>query len=223
MITASEGSSTIEGYGVKHSGAERIFAIFISYLFHPLFLPIYISAFIMFVHPSLFAGYDDARKIKLLATVFVNLTLLPAVTVFLCWRLGFVSGMLLNTQKERIIPLAAAMIFYFWCWFVLKNFTAIPEIFRDFLLGTFLTIIAAWLANISFKVSLHGLAAGGMLSYTLVVLYMCEGGSAWYLALAVILTAVICTARLIISTHRPFEIYLGVIIGMICQILAVLV
>lgn len=223
MITASESSSVIEEQGVKHPGASRVFAHIVSFLLHPLFLPVYISAFIMFVHPSLFAGYDEGRKIKLLATVFVNLTLLPAVTVFLCWRLGFVSGMFLKTQKERIIPLAAAMIFYFWCWFVLRNFTAIPEIFRDFLLGSFLTIIAAWLANISFKVSLHGLSAGGMLSFAFILLYTGEGGSAWYLALAVILAAAICTARLILSTHRPFEIYMGLVIGMICQVVAVFV
>ena len=223
MSHVSEISLVSQDPAPGYSGIERMFAQVISVIFHPLFLPVYISSFILFIHPSLFAGYDDGRKVRLLATVFVNLTLLPAITVFLCWRLGFVSGIFLNTQKERIIPLAATMIFYFWCWFVLKNFTEIPETFRDFLLGSFLTIIAAWLANISFKVSLHGLGAGGMLAFIFILLYTAEGGSAWYLALAAILTATICTSRLIISTHRPFEIYLGILIGALSQVVAVFV
>ncbi len=136
------------------------FAQFVSYIFHPLFIPVYVALFLLFVHPLLFAGHDYDAKLRLIATVFVNLTLLPAITVFLCWRLKFVDSVYMNTQKERIIPLAAAMIFYFWCWFVLRNFTVIPGFFRQFLLGSFITIIGAWLANIYFKVSLHAVAAG---------------------------------------------------------------
>jgi hypothetical protein len=131
--------------------------------------------------------------------------------------------MYLNTMKERIIPLAAAMIFYFWCWFVMRNFAEIPEEFRQFLLGSFITIIAAWLANIAFKISLHALAMGGMLFFMGLLSYGVEGGSAWYLALALLVAGVVCSSRLVLDTHKPFEVYAGLVLGVLSQVAAIIV
>jgi hypothetical protein len=200
----------------------KVSAYVVSVIFHPVFIPLYVTYFLLFVHPLLFAGYDDTRKWRLVATVFVNLTLLPAVTVFLCWRLRFISGLRMKSQRERLIPLAAAMIFYFWCWFVLRNFIEIPGIFRQFLLGSFITIIAGWLANISFKVSLHGLAMGGSLCFFIILLFVTEGSSAWYLAVILLITGLVCSSRLLLGTHRPFDVYAGLFIGALSQLLAVI-
>jgi hypothetical protein len=216
----SEDQNSSQTITVSQPMIIRIFAHLVSYFFHPLFIPIYITCFLLFVHPLLFAGYESRAKMNLVATVFVNLTLLPAVTVFLCWRLKFINNIYMNTQKERIIPLAAAMIFYFWCWFVLRSFTEIPMLFTQFLLGSFITIIAGWLANIYFKISLHSLAAGGMLCYMLMLIYGSDGGSGQYLALAALIAGAVLTSRMIISAHHPFEVYAGFFIGALCQVIA---
>ncbi|MEO8582743.1 MAG: hypothetical protein ABI415_03040, partial [Flavitalea sp.] len=188
----------------KTSSLTRIVAQVISFVFHPLLIPVYITCFLLFVHPLMFAGYESSGKLKLLGTVVVNLTMLPAITVFLCWRLKFVETVFLHTQRDRIIPLAAAMIFYFWCWFVLKGFTEIPEYFRQFLLGCFITIIVAWMSNIYFKISLHGLAMGGMFCFTFMVMYSTEGASAQYLAMAALISGLVCTSRMLLNAHPPF-------------------
>jgi hypothetical protein len=206
----------------KHSPPVRWFAHIVSFVFHPLFVPIYITLFLLYVHPLLFAGYTDAMKIRLTATIFVNLTMLPAVTVFLCWRLKFVDNLYMETQKERIIPLAAAMIFYFWCWFVLKANGGIPDIFRQFLLGSFITIIGAWLANIAFKVSLHALAMGGMFCYLFLLTFNTEGSSAEYFAAAALVAGTVCSSRLIVSAHKPFDVYAGFFIGVASQLMAMM-
>jgi hypothetical protein len=212
----------VEAYKEKHPAPVKWLAHAVSYIFHPLFVPLYITLFVVYLHPLLFAGYTDQMKIRLTATIFVNLTMLPAVTVLLCWRLKFINNVYMETQKERVIPLAAAMIFYFWCWFVLKSNGGIPEIFRQFLLGCFITIIGAWLANIAYKVSLHALAAGGMFCYLLLLTFNAEGSSAQYLALAVVVAGLVCSSRLIVSTHRPFDVYSGFLIGVISQLLAMI-
>lgn len=207
--------------GHTHPLAARGIAHVLSYMFHPLFVPVYITCFLVFIHPLLFAGYDEGARLRLVATVFVNLTLLPAVTVFLCWRLKFINSLQMNTQKERIIPLAAAMIFYFWCWFVLKNFNEIPPFLKQFLLGSFITIIGGWLANIYFKVSLHALAMGGMVIFITLLVFGIEGGSAYWLAAALFVAGAVCSARLILSSHASFEIYAGFFIGVLSQLIAI--
>jgi hypothetical protein len=219
-MSFSTETKSMEASEEKHSSPLRWFAHIVSVVFHPLFVPVYVTLFVLYLHPLLFAGYTDLMKVRLTATVFVNLTLLPAVTVFLCWRLKFISSVYMETQKERIIPLAAAMIFYFWCWFVLKNNGGIPEAFRQFLLGCFIIIIGAWLANIAFKISLHALAMGGMFCYMLLLMFNLEGGSAQYFAFSTAIAGLVCSSRLIGSSHKPYEVYIGFITGVIGQLLA---
>jgi hypothetical protein len=209
-----------EQVSVQHSAPVRAFALIISYVFHPLFVPVYTTLFVLFLHPLMFAGYTDQMKVRLLATIFVNLTMLPAVTVFLCWRLKFIDSLHMNTQKERVIPLAAAMIFYFWAWYVLKSNVNVPEMFREFLLGCFITIIAAWMMNIAFKVSLHGLAAGGMVGFMLILTFNSDGSSPQYFALSLILAGIICSARLLAGAHKPGDVYVGLFIGVLSQVAA---
>ena len=115
-VTAQENISARQF--IPHPALSYL-AQFFSYLFHPVFIPVYVLLFLMYWHPLVFAGFPDMRKIILLATVLVNCTLFPLVTVFLAWRLKFVHSFSLHTQKDRIIPYALAMIFYFWCWYVL--------------------------------------------------------------------------------------------------------
>lgn len=193
----------------------------VSYVFHPLFIPVYVCCFLLYWHPFAFAGFAPAAKSGLLAPIIINLTFFPAVTVFLLWRLKFVSSILLQTQKERIIPYAAAMVFYFWAWYLFRNFNHVPDILKQFLLGSFISVIAAWLANIYFKISMHALAMGGMLFFIVWVSFSREGASGIYFSLALLITGMVCTARMIVSDHHPVEIYLGLFAGMLCQLIAI--
>jgi len=198
----------------------RLLARITSYIFHPLFIPVYVVGFLLFIHPLLFAGYGVQAKWRLMSTVGFNLSFLPVFTVFLCWRLKFVDNMFLNTQKERIIPLAAAMIFYFWCWYVMKSFKEIPPLFIQFMLGSFITIIIAWLANIYFKISLHALAVGGMACFMLIVAQVADGSSGQWVAASILIAGAVCSSRLMVSDHYPSEIYLGLLSGAFCQLVA---
>jgi hypothetical protein len=201
--------------------AIKLPAQLLSYVFHPLFIPVYVCCFLLYWHPYTFAGFTKLVKSRLLATVFINLAFFPGITVFLLWRLRFVSSILLQTRKERIIPYAAAMIFYFWGWYVFRNFNEVPEALKQFLLGSFITVIAAWLANIYLKISMHALAMGGMLYFILWVSFSTEGSSALYSSIALLLTGMVCSARMIVSDHHPVEIYSGLLVGILCQMIAV--
>jgi hypothetical protein len=197
---------------VHHHPAALFLARLISVIFHPLFIPLYVGIYLLFWHPLIFAGNSPDEKIRVLASVFVNLTFLPAFSVFLLWRLKFSSSIYLHTQKERIIPLAAIMLFSFWCWFVFRNLQAPPP-FVHFLLGVFISIIAAWMGNILFKISLHGIAVGGMLFTVLNTEFRTATVNPYFMCLAILITGFVLTARLIASDHKQADVYTGFLAG----------
>jgi hypothetical protein len=199
---------------------SHFLAHLVSYIFHPLFISSYVMGFLIFIHPYAFAGFDHKLKVLRFLNVVLNNTFFPAFAVFLMWRLGLIGSMMLRTQKERLIPYVTAMIFYFWTWFVFKGLPDIPASAVHFLLGTFLAICVGWFCNIYFKISMHAMAMGGALMFFFLLGFHDEYGSGLYIALALLATGLVCTSRLILFTHSPFEVWAGLFVGMITQYIA---
>lgn len=200
----------------------RVFAHIVSYVFHPLFIPAYVMAFLLYVHPFAFIGYEDRMKFLRLASVVVSTLLLPGFAIFLLWRLQFIKSIFLRTQRERIIPYVIAITFYFWVWYVFNNLDS-PMAAKQFLLGSFLAICGAWMANIWFKVSMHGTAMGGLLAFFAIQAMGYPSIGAPYLFIAVFIAGLVCTARFIVGGHTRKEMYAALLIGILAQVIAVLV
>ncbi len=198
----------------------RIFGHVISYLFHPLFIPVYVTAFLLYIDPYAFAGFDDKQRTFKLLSVFFNTTFLPGFAVFLMYQLKLIKSMYLDTQRERIIPYAVAMVFYFWVWYVSKNQPENPLIFKNFLLGTFLAVCATWMLNINSKISMHSTAMGGLLCFGLLMAFNSQDPSGLYVAAFVFIAGLVCTARFLVSDHSKPEIYMGLASGIITQLFA---
>lgn len=191
-----------------------------SYLFHPLFIPLYVAAYLIYLHPYSFSVFDPKQKFIRLLSVFVITAFFPALTVLLLWRLQFAQSIFLKTQKERIIPYVASIIYFFWAFYVARNLAGTPAIMVSFFLGTFLCVSAALMANNYFKISMHALAVGGAAAYMILLGLTSGQVMGLPIAIATLVTGIVCTSRLIVSDHHPFEIYYGIILGALSQVVA---
>ncbi len=202
------------------SASLRLPAHIISYLFHPLFINAYVMAFLIFFHPYAFAGFDHQTRVFRFLNIVLCNTFLPAFSVFLAWRLKLVKSLLLRDEKERIIPYILAMIFYWWTWIVFKNLSDIPPVAIHFLLGSFLAICGGWICNIFFKISMHAIAMGGALMFSYLFGFNDVYGSGLFIAVALVVTGLVCTSRLILSAHSEFEVWSGLFVGLLAQYIA---
>jgi len=204
----------------KQPAPIRALANVFSYIFHPLFIPAYVTAYLLFVDPYTFAGFSYHKKILKLIAVILNTAFLPGFAVFLTWRLKLIQSMFLRTQKERIIPYAISMIFYFWIWYAFHGQKDSPQSFQNFLLGSFLAVCAAWFLNIIAKVSMHAIGVGGLAMFFLLQAFSQQDVTGIYFSLAILIAGVVCTSRLIVSDHTQKEIYMGLAGGALCQLVA---
>lgn len=193
---------------------------FLSYLFHPLFIPAYVAAYLIYLHPYEFAVYDNRQKLLRLISVFLITGFFPAITVFLLWRLKFVQSIYLRTQKERIIPYVASITYFFWAFYVSRNLPGSPQIMTFFFLGTFFAASAALMANNYFKISMHGIAVGGAAAYMILLGIVSNTAMSIPIATATLVAGAVCTSRLLVSDHHPAEIYWGLILGALSQMAA---
>lgn len=197
----------------------RLFAQFISYIFHPVFIPAYVTYFLVFIHPAYFVGIDPATKISFFRSVVINMVFFPLVTVLLLKAVGFIDSVFLKTQKDRIIPYITCGIFFFWMYLVFHNQQQVSTILTSFIFGVFITSSVALIANIYYKISMHALGVGGALGLMFLILFT---NPSWAvsipLMITILISGIVCTSRMIASDHTQNEIYMGLFFGVLCQL-----
>ncbi|QEC68169.1 hypothetical protein FRZ67_12985 [Panacibacter ginsenosidivorans] len=191
-----------------------------SYIFHPLFIPTYVFFWLLIRFPYQFGGITPMALFARKITVFWMTAFFPAFSVFLLWRLKFIDNIMLRTQKERIAPYMITMIFYWWMWYLSRNFTDQPIVLRFFFLSIFFATILGLVLNSFFKISMHGMGVGGLLVFVLITNFYYQTFLGIDVAIVTLITGIVCTARLLLSEHDNFEVYSGLLIGALCQLIA---
>lgn len=220
MVIQSFENDVFVKYNTNPSLGEKIFGYFFSIIFHPLFIPVYVVWFLLHIHPTAFLGFSPENKSRVLLIIILNIVFFPIVTVLLLRKVGFINSILLNTRKDRIIPYIACGIFFFWAYNVFREQPQYSSLITTFLLGIFLASSAGLIANIYFKVSMHAIGMGGWLGFFLLLFINNSMIITWPLALVILFTGIVCSARLMISSHKPSDLVGGLLIGIATQFIA---
>lgn len=192
----------------------------ISVLFHPLFVSVFMAAYLLFVHPSYFVGFSERAKWMKLLIVVNNNLFFPLVLVGLLRGLGFNKSILLKTQKERIVPYIASITFFFWSYYVFKHQPETPKVLVGMCRGMFLSSAVALLLNNYFKISMHGIGIGGMIGLVILSVWDTSQFMGLPMLIAFLIGGLTITARKIASDHSWFDLIAGVIIGFAFQLIS---
>lgn len=189
----------------------------ISYIFHPLFIPTYIFIFLMYEVPYDFAGITTYQLELRLFSIFWLTAFFPAFAVFLLWRLKFSESIFLRTRKERIVPYVITMFFYWWMYYLSRNFTDQPVVLKFFYMGIFISTVFGLILNNYYKISLHAMAMGGAVAAIILFAMYYRSPFGTSISVAVLLCGLVCTSRFLASDHTNKEVYAGLIVGVFCQ------
>jgi len=198
----------------------KYFGQFVSYILHPLFIPTYFMLYLIQVLPYEFVGITEWQLTLRLFSVFWMTAFFPAFAVFLMWRLKLSESIFLRTQKERIIPYVITMFFYWWMYYLSRNFTDQPIALKFFYFGIFIATAIGLIVNNFIKVSLHAMGVGGLVTAVIIVgLHYSINNAIWAL-LAIVITAIVTSARMLVSDHTKQELIIGLSIGLLTQVMA---
>ena len=198
--------------------ALRAVASFISYVFHPVFMPVLLSVIIWRIQPAEFAGMSQKTLIFRFISLASTTIFFPLLVVALLKALGFLESFHMRVSRDRVIPLIATMTFYFWAQQVFRHLPDTPRIINILLLGSFWGVILLFMASIWFKVSMHTTAAGGAIGIMTVLLFVSPFNMLAVFLITLLIAGLVGTARLILREHTVFELWVGYAIGLVVQL-----
>ncbi|MBK7764268.1 MAG: hypothetical protein IPI46_13135 [Bacteroidetes bacterium] len=207
----------------KKSSLAIALAKLSAFVFHPVFLPSLVFAYLIYFCPGLFFGIPDKSRNWWLVIIAYTTITFPVLVVFLLWRLKFIESMHMQNEKERYGPLIASMLFYFWIFWLFHKQFAAPELVQSFLLGVFLTSVGVFMATIFFKISMHAAGWGSVIAFAAIMFLMGVMNSLPLLVISIFIGGLVGTTRLYLKAHIPAQIYSGYIVGAFMQIISFLI
>lgn len=202
----------------------KTFAKVISTVFHPLLFSTYGAMVLLGVNPQRFGYFGQHEQILWLIIMFALTFMFPGVWLLMMYRLQMIDNLKLDTTKDRIIPLVAIITFYLWAAWMFKpapNMKIPPNPMLFYMMmGACIAVVIAFFMNSFYRISLHAVAAGGLLGLLLVLVRYSPYDLRLMLVVFILLAGLIGASRLILEAHKPQEIYAGYFIGFTGQFIA---
>lgn len=203
----------------KQADKRPLWALIVSVIFHPIFIPALSCLGIFYLYPATFSGLDSRILSRWFAMVILNTIIFPGILMLLLKGLGFIKSFHLDDSKERIIPLIGTMIFYFWAWHVVKNVHA-PHLIQVLLLSCFWGIIGLFVIGIFFKISMHTTAIGAQFGMVIVLMLAMRDWMILPLLLVSAIAVSVGLARYALGAHTRKELFFGYALGIVLQLAA---
>ncbi len=189
----------------------------ISYVFHPLLMPIF--GLLIIFNTESYINYAVPTELKQAVLILVGIStfIIPLLISMLLLNRKIIKSLEMETQRERVIPYAFTIVFYIFTLYLLKQ-APIPPIIFNFIIGATLSIIVAFVVNIKWKISAHMIGVGGLTGALLCLSILLGIYITPYLIIALIIAGLVGSSRLILKAHTPSQIYIGFAVGIICQV-----
>jgi hypothetical protein len=191
-------------------------ALFFSYIFNPVLIPVYATLFYFLIT----LNYFHTHEVYLVfIQVLIVTVLLPASVFYLLRSLGLIKSRMLTDKNERRLPLAIyALLLFILIKHSLADFV-LPELFY-FFLGNLISIMAALaLVLLNHKISLHVLGVSSLTVFVISISAYYHIQLLWIVALLITCCGFVASARLLEKEHTLNGIILGALIGIVPQVL----
>ncbi len=188
-----------------------ILARAVSVALHPLAMPLYGVALMLF-GPTVWNNLPPNAKYYCLGVIALTTMAVPALCVVLMNTLGFVRSLGLEERNERSLPIAVVMVCYVACVYMISD-PILVFLVRKLLLAAIGCLILALTVNFFWKISLHMIAAGGMLAILALTEYAGFGRMITPICVWIVLSGLLASARLWLGAHNPAQVYAGFAAG----------
>ncbi|MGB7394125.1 MAG: hypothetical protein WA913_07015 [Pricia sp.] len=195
----------------------KIFFKTVSYLFHPLFVPLAGTMAYFLVTPK----YSPiAVQLGNILPIFILTVIIPVIAFFILKNIGVVSTVFMPTLKERKYPLYVHIMLL-----LMIVYKVIPDhaielhfFFIGLIIGAMTTLILLFL---KFKTSMHMLGMGGLFMFLVGLSIHFELNITIAISLLTAATGLVATSRLYLKAHLKVELLIGFLVGLISQLVLV--
>lgn len=194
-------------------------ALFFSYVFHPLWMPLFTFGLAYLVDPWLIPSKPVFNFIGL---VLIINAVAPLVSIFIMMRRGMISDVEIKNRNERTRPYMIILFYFILTYWLLRNrnVPVDPAVFSMFL-GVIFSVIIAMVINRYWKISAHMLAIGGLIGVMLGLAREIHTGMPFIIGGLIFIAGGVGFSRIFLNAHTHNQVYAGFTLGIVLNYLLV--
>lgn len=185
----------------------------ISTIFQPLLMPTY-GVMLLFVYT--YFGVTYLHQFWLILTpVFLFSFAVPAILIFMLYRMGVISDLSLKVRSERIYPYMITLLSYsVMIWFYYRMH--MPLWFLMIMVSSVAIMVVAILITLKWKISAHMFGIGGLIGGAMSVSHFVEHSNPYFMFMGLfIIAGLVGTSRLILKRHTLAQVIAGFFLGLL--------
>lgn len=156
------------------------------------------------------------NKWRITSIVFAFTFVFPAINIFVLYKLKRIPSITLSKQSDRTYPYIMTTLFYFGLYYLVMD-TNIWSVIKLFIVGGGLAILLTAIINLKFKISAHMVGIGGLFGGLIAISNFAQFDMTIFYIVVIICAGLIAMARLVLQEHKPYQLYLGFLLGIIVQ------
>jgi hypothetical protein len=196
----------------------RTLALIISVIFHPLLMATYGCLLLFFVIKGtlydFMTPYDNKWRISFI--VFAFSFVFPVLNIFILYKLKRIPSITLSGQRDRTYPYIITALFYFGLFYLLFD-ANIWAVIKLFIVGGGLAILFTAIINLRYKISAHMVGIGGLLGVLISISWLIRFDITPFYIAVILAAGLVGFARLVLNEHKPGQLYLGFLLGLLVQ------
>lgn len=200
---------------------EKRLAKIISFVFHPLFLPTYLIASLIYMNAFFALVIPGDARLKIILLVFMTSALFPMMVLFGMYRFRLVTSMRMDSREERLYPYVATAIFFFLTYYLVWKANLSP-VFYYCLLGASILALLTLLINFRWKISAHTVSMGGVIGAFFGLQSVLLIDMLPQISISILIAGLVGYARLKAAKHTQAQVYAGYLIGFVVLYLLIL-
>ncbi|QCX37177.1 hypothetical protein FF125_01500 [Aureibaculum algae] len=193
------------------------FSKLISFVFHPIIIPIASALLYFIIIPS---HISKEASYRILGLIFVATYILPVILLFFLKQTKLINDFYLKSIDERKFPITFFTILTFLLGKLLLHKIGVVDLLAHSFFACSLALGVVYvLFYFKTKTSLHTLAIAGLIGFISVISFEFKNNLLPILIVLFILVGVVSAARLKLKAHTLSEVIIGFFVGFLSQIL----
>lgn len=183
----------------------------VSYVFHPLWMPMITLFWVLQEDPFLFVQADVF--VFLMIILLIN-SLAPGISIFIMYKRGMIGSLEVENRKERMLPFLLVILYYSLSYGILRTKqTPIPSEIYSLLFALILSLVLCLLISLRYKISIHTMAQGALFGVFLALGIKHALPIHLVVMTVALIGALVAWARLRMKIHTISQVFWGWILG----------
>jgi len=200
----------------KHRFALKKVLPLFSYIFHPIFIPVFGTLFYLSLNENYLI---PAQQYLILIQISILTVFIPLCFFFLLKTLGKADSVMLSDLSQRKIPLViqAALLFILTAKSITED--TLPELHYFFVGGLISSLLALVLLFARIKASLHMIGIAALTAFVVGLSMHNQANAIYIIAALALANGLIAASRLEMQAHTGKELLIGFFAGLLPQVI----